>query len=146
MKLSEEVKRKIEEDYNNWFDSQYGNKTRKEKKKLGAVFTPPKVTIQMLEMLDSLDGNILDPCCGSGNLLVAAIIAGADPNNIYGNEYDEEFRRLAQDRLEKYSVPRWHLHQGDATKKESISFDSFSPNYKKKEEPKQVSLWDLQIS
>ena len=141
MKISEEVKKKIEEEYSEWFENQYGNTTKEERKKLGAVFTPPKVTIQMLEMLDNLDGNILDPCCGSGNLLVAAIFAGADPNNIYGNEFEPEFLRLAQDRLEKYGVPRWHIHQGDATKKESISFDSFSPNYKKKEELKQVSLW-----
>ena len=96
----------------------------------------------MLEMLDSLDGNILDPCCGSGNLLVAAILAGADPNNIYGNEFEPEFLRLAQDRLEKYGVPRWHIHQGDATKAESIRFDSFKPEYKNnKEELKQLSLW-----
>ena len=143
MKLSEEIKRKIEEEYNTWFEKQYGNTTKEERKKLGAVFTPPKVTIQMLEMLNFLDGNILDPCCGSGNLLVAAIIAGADPNNIYGNEYEEEFLKLAQDRLEKYGVPRWHIHQGDATKAECIRFESFSPDYKKKEEPKQISLWDM---
>lgn len=141
MKISEEVKKKIEEEYSEWFENQYGNTTKEERKKLGAVFTPPKVTIQMLEMLDNLDGNILDPCCGSGNLLVAAILTGADPNNIYGNEFEPEFLRLAQDRLEKYGVPRWHIHQGDATKKESISFDSFSPDYKKKKELKQVSLW-----
>lgn len=142
MKLSEEVKNKIEEEYSEWFENQYGNTTKEERKKLGAVFTPPKVTIQMLEMLDNLDGNILDPCCGSGNLLVAAILAGADPNNIYGNEFEPEFLRLAQDRLEKYGVPRWHIHQGDATKAESIRFDSFKPEYKNnKEELKQVSLW-----
>lgn len=142
MKISEEVKNKIEEEYSEWFENQYGNTTKEERKKLGAVFTPPKVTIQMLEMLDNLDGNILDPCCGSGNLLVAAILAGADPNNIYGNEFEPEFLRLAQDRLEKYGVPRWHIHQGDATKAESIKFDSFKPEYKNnKEELKQVSLW-----
>ena len=142
MKISEEVKKKIEEEYSEWFENQYGNTTKEERKKLGAVFTPPKVTIQMLEMLNSLDGNILDPCCGSGNLLIAAILAGADPNNIYGNEFEPEFLRLAQDRLEKYGVPRWHIHQGDATKAESIRFDSFKPEYKNnKEELKQVSLW-----
>ena len=142
MKISEEVKKRIEEEYSEWFENQYGNTTNEERKKLGAVFTPPKVTIQILEMLDNLDGNILDPCCGSGNLLVAAILAGADPNNIYGNEFEPEFLRLAQDRLEKYGVPRWHNHQGDATKAESIRFDSFKPEYKNnKEELKQVSLW-----
>ena len=143
MKITDEVKKKIEEEYSTWFENQYGNTTKEERKKLGAVFTPPKVTIQMLEMLDSLDGNILDPCCGSGNLLVAAILAGADPNNIYGNEYDERFVKLCQDRLEKFGVPRWHIHKGDATKSESIKFDSFKPDYEVKKEPKQLSLWDI---
>ena len=143
MKLSEETKRKIEEEYNVWFENQYGSIDKKRRKELGAVFTPSKVTIKMLEMLDNLDGNILDPCCGSGNLLAAAIIAGADPNNVYGNEYEEEFVKLCQDRLEKFGVPRWHIHQGDATKAESIKFDSFKPDYEVKKEPKQLSLWDI---
>ena len=143
MKLSEDIKNRIEEEYSSWFENQYGATTKAERKKLGAVFTPPKVTIQMLEMLETLDGNILDPCCGSGNLLAAAIIAGADPNNIYGNEFDERFVELAQDRLEKMGVPRWHIHQGDATKAECIKFESFKPEYKIREEPKQISLWEL---
>ena len=144
MKISEEVKRKIEEEYTSWFENQYGATTKAERKKLGAVFTPPKVTIKMLEKLNSSDGKILDPCCGSGNLLVACILAGADPNNIYGNEYDERFVELAKDRLEKYGVPRWHIHQGDATKAECIRFESFRPDYKmNKEEPKQISLWEI---
>lgn len=142
MKLSEQVKTDIEEEYKSWFENQYGNTTKAERKKLGAVFTPPKVTIQLLEMLDNLNGNILDPCCGSGNLLAAAIIAGAEPNNIYGNEYDERFVKLCQDRLEKMGVPRWHIHQGDATKEECIKFESFSPNYSYKE-LKQISLWEV---
>lgn len=141
MKLTEEVKRKIEEEYDSWFENQYGNTTKEERKKLGAVFTPPKVTIQMLEMLDNLDGNILDPCCGSGNLLAAAIIAGADPNNIYGNEYEEKFLILAQERLGKMGVPKWHLHKGDATKAECIRFDSFKPDYEGDKELKHVNLW-----
>lgn len=141
MRLSEEAKRRIEQEYLDWFKSQYGNKTKEERKQLGAVFTPPKITIQMIERLDNLDGNILDPCCGSGNLLVAAIIAGAKPDNIYGNEYEPEFLRLAQDRLEKYGVPRWHLHQGDATKAECIKFESFKPDYNYRD-PKYINLWN----
>lgn len=143
MKISEEVKKKIEEEYSEWFENQYGTTTKAERKKLGAVFTPPSITIKMLEMLDNLDGNILDPCCGSGNLLVAATLAGADPNNIYGNDFEEEFVKLCQDRLEKFGVPRWHIHQGDATKAESIRFDSFKPDYEKQKEYKQISLWDI---
>lgn len=143
MKLTEEIKNKIKEEYESWFESQYGGVDKKRRKELGAVFTPPSITIQMIEMFDNLDGNILDPCCGSGNLLVACILAGADPNNIYGNEYEEEFVKLCQYRLEKFGVPRWHIHQGDATKKECIEFSSFKPDYEKQKEYKQISLWDI---
>lgn len=145
MKLTEEIKNKIKEEYESWFESQYGGVNKKRRKELGAVFTPPSITIEMIEMFDNLDGSILDPCCGSGNLLAGCILAGADPNNIYGNEYEEEFVKLCQDRLEKFGVPRWHIHQGDATKAECISFDSFKPDYEKPKEYHQVSLWDLQM-
>ena len=142
MKLTEEIKNKIKEEYESWFEGQYGGVDKKRRKELGAIFTPPNITIEMIEMFDNLDGNILDPCCGSGNLLVACILAGADPNNIYGNEFEQEFVELAQDRLEKYGVPRWHIHRGDATKKECISFNSFRPDYVYGQ-PKQISLWDI---
>ena len=54
MKLSEEVKNKITEEYNQWYTKRYGNTTKEERKKLGAVFTPSQLTIQMLEMLPEL--------------------------------------------------------------------------------------------
>ena len=84
---------------------QYSDTTKEERKKLDATFTPPEITIKMIERLNSLSGNILDPCCGSGNLLAACIIACADPNNIYGNEFESKFVDIAKNRLIKLGVP-----------------------------------------
>ena len=131
MRLSAKIKKAIKTEYENWFNEQYGDKTLEERKTLGAFFTPPELTIKMIEKFDTIEGKtILDPTCGTGNLLVACIIAGADPNNIYGNEYDPEFTRLCRERLSKYKVPSYHIHQGDALNSECLRLDSFNPDYK----------------
>lgn len=143
MRLSEEVKQAIKTEYESWFNNQYGTTTKEEREKLGAVFTPPEITIAMIERLPNLDGDILDSCCGSGNLLVGCILAGADPNKIYGNEFDARFVELAQQRLGKLGVPWWHIHQGDATKSHDIIKENFGPDYKPYSEPQQINLWDF---
>ena len=77
MKLSEEIKLKIIQEYESWFNQQYGNTTKEYRKSLGAVFTPPAVTIKMIERFDSIENKtILDPTCGTGNLLAACINEG----------------------------------------------------------------------
>ena len=40
----------------------------------GQFFTPPALTVKMLEKFNDLSGTILDPACGSGGLLAAAIM------------------------------------------------------------------------
>ena len=42
---------------------------------------------------------ILDPTCGSGLLLLDALIAGTEPDRVFGIELDEEVLKLAHDRL-----------------------------------------------
>ena len=49
MKLSEEIKNKIQEEYDAWANMQYARKDKKERQKLGQFFTPPQLTIRMLE-------------------------------------------------------------------------------------------------
>lgn len=128
MILSEETKQKIKDDYNNWFDQQYGKLSKSERDALGAVYTPAEVTIKMIESFDSIENKtILDPCCGSGNLLVGCILAGANPDLIYGNEYNKDMVDLCRKRVSKFGVPEWHIHQGDATDPKSFNFDE---NYK----------------
>ena len=71
---------------------------------------------EMIEKFDNLDGDIFDPCCGSGNLLAACAIAGAKPTNLYGNEIDPEILKICRSRLKKLDIPESHIKQGDATK------------------------------
>lgn len=118
MRLSEEIKSKIRAEYEGWFESQYGNLSTERRKELGAIYTPPEITIQMIERFpfdEFGDRTVLDPACGSGNLLIACIIAGAKPENIYGNELELSMVELCRSRLTKYGVPAHNIHQGDAT-------------------------------
>ena len=91
MKLSEEVKNKIIEilDSQEFKSSLYAGLTEEKRKKLNQFYTPGKLCVQMIEKFDcdSLSNkNILDPTCGSGNLLIACLIAGADSDKLFGNE------------------------------------------------------------
>ena len=132
MILSEEIKHEIKTEYENWFNEQYGDKTLEERKALGAFFTPPELTIQMIEQFETVENkNILDPTCGTGNLLAACIIAGADPKLIYGNEYDKEFCKLCKERLSKFGVPESNIHEGDALDLDSLKRSSFNTSYRK---------------
>lgn len=135
MKLSEEIKNKIIGEYSSFKDKQYGSKSLEERRERDQFFTPASISIQMIESFscDSLqDKTILDPTCGSGNLLAACIIAGAQPKNIYGNEFDLEILKLCRQRLDALCknlglplVPEQNLHQGDALKDDCLSSESF---------------------
>ena len=115
MKLSEETKNRIQAEYDAWKEIQYAGKTKEERQKLGQYFTPPQLTIRMLEKFESLeDKDILDPCLGAGGLIAAAVIAGADPSKCYGIELDPSVLELAKKRLTKLGVPEQNLRQGDA--------------------------------
>ena len=137
MKLTNNQKELIINEYNEWFNQQYGDKTLEERKKLDAFFTPPELTIMMIEQFDSIENKtILDPTCGSGNLLAACIIAGADPKLIYGNELDDELLTICKNRLIKLGVPEENIHKGDATVGSSYDFTG-----KKSSVVTKVELW-----
>ena len=151
MKLSEEIKNKIYEEYNSFKTKLYAKKSLEERKELDQFFTPPEITIQMIEKMDCDDLSnveILDPCCGSGNLLVACLIAGAKLDNLYGNEYDKRMVLACRNRLRdyihrpenaeilaeikdeknKYSL---HIHRGNALQKLCVTEfnDNYNSNY-----------------
>ena len=115
MKLNDGIKAKIQAEYDAWRSKQYAGKDKKARQAKAQFFTPPALTIKMLEKLDSLEGkDILDPCLGAGNLIAAAIIAGADPKRCYGIEIDEEVLGVARMRLAKLGVPPCNIVLGDA--------------------------------
>lgn len=141
MHLTSAQKNQIVEEATQWRESQYCSKSEAELKAMDAVFTPPLVTIKMIESFscDSFDNmTILDPTCGSGNLLAACVIAGANPTKVYGNELDADFVELARKRLSLLGVPIENIHQGDALCSSCIEKSSFSNDYKYH---KKVSLW-----
>lgn len=149
MKLSDETKNKILEilDSPEFMNSLYVDSTgkaldQKTRDELGQFYTPGKICIQMIEKFDcdSLAGkNILDPTCGSGNLLIACLIAGADLDRLYGNEYDAKVIPTCRKRilraaeilgLDTTKFNSWQIHRGDAT--DSFCLKEFGPDYKQK--------------
>lgn len=141
MNLTSKTKQQIIAECTQFKEIQYCGKSLEERRALDAFFTPPQLTIQMIEKFncDSLKGKtILDPTCGSGNLLAACVIAGADPEKVFGNEFDSDFVKLAQERLSKLGVPKENIHQGDALDTRCITKESFHKDFK---QPKKVSLW-----
>lgn len=161
MKISEEIKKAIEEEAENFKKSlmeteginEYGLKEgeRGDRDKLGQFFTPPELCVQMLEMYDCTleefaTKTILDPTCGSGNLIMAALIAGISidkkyPEKVFGNELSLKPLELCRKRFTHYCEThdlkeydkefwRWHLHLGDALNKDCIDEELFVESYR----------------
>ena len=142
MILTEEVKERIIEilDSKEFMSDLYAGLKTEQRKKLGQVYTPARVCIRMLESFEckSLSNKtILDPACGSGNLLIACLIAGADSDKVYGNELDPIAVDLCRvrvnracDLLGKPHIKDWQIHRGDATKASCLT--NFGPDYEYK--------------
>jgi len=134
MILDPEIKNFIREEYKAFKDQMYAGKSKEERDELAQFFTPPEVSIKLIEELSDLSGNILDPTSGSGNLLAAALIAGADSQKIFGNEYDYTMVILCRDRLNtvcdmlgKPHIQDWQIHQGNALISDCLT--EFGPEY-----------------
>lgn len=148
MKLSEEVKNKIIEilDSQEFKSNLYEGLTEEKRKKLNQFYTPGKLSVQMIEKFDcdSLSNkNILDPTCGSGNLLIACLIAGADSDKLFGNEYDSVAVDLCRKRLNrccdilnKPHIKDYQIHQGNALGKWCLT--DFSEEYLTKFDPQYI--------
>ena len=123
MILSEETKAAIQAEYDEWKDSQYSGKDKKERQTKGQFFTPPALTIKMLEKFDTLeDKDILDPTAGAGGLIAAAVIAGANPRRCYCIELDPDIAEICKKRLAKLGVPERHVKVANALDQDSYKF------------------------
>lgn len=139
MKLSQEIKNKILEilDSKEFMSDLYEGLDEQKRIELGQFYTPGKICIQMIEKFnwDTLSGkNILDPTAGSGNLLIACLIAGADSDKVFGNEYDSVAVELCRKRINRacdiLSIPHiqnWQIHQGNALIADCLT--NFGPEY-----------------
>lgn len=145
MKISEiNIKNNIIPEYESWKEIMYAGKSKEERQKMGQFFTPPELTIKMIEKLTDLEGNCLDLTCGAGNLLIGMIFAKFQYYNencefgkwnksfqecideVYGVELDPDILRVCHNRMqhlcdfvkEKYnfevSFNPTHFQLGDA--------------------------------
>ena len=106
MKLTEETKNKIIEilDSKEFMSDLYEGLDEEKRIKLGQFYTPGTICIKMIEKFswNTLSGKVIeDPTCGSGNLLIACLIAGADSDKLFGNEYDSVAVDLCRKRLNR---------------------------------------------
>ena len=111
-------------DSNEFKNNLYEGLVEEERSAKGQFYTPGKICIKMIEKFkwDTLSGkNILDPTVGSGNLLIACLIAGADSDRIFGNEYDADIIPTCRNRINKACdilgkphIKDWQIHQGNA--------------------------------
>lgn len=142
MLINQETKEAIFSEYNSFKEKLYAGKSLEERQELDQFFTPPEITIPMIEKFDceSLEGKtILDPTCGSGNLLAACLIAGADADKVFGNDYDDKMVKLCRKRLKsiceqlnKEGFEHYQIHRGNALQKRCLTefSQTYQSNYK----------------
>lgn len=135
MILPQEAKNKILEILGSkeFMSDLYEGLDEEKRKALNMFYTPGKICIQMIEKFETVDSlagqTILDPCCGSGNLLIACLIAGADSDKLFGNEYDSVAVELCRKRINrtcdilgKPHIKDWQIHQGNALHKFALTY------------------------
>lgn len=104
MKLLKEQIDKMQEYYSMYKNNLYADNDIEKRKNLGQFYTPAELGSRMLEKYDCTlsefrEKTILDPTMGSGLLLIFSVIAGADPERVFGIELDTSVLELGQRRL-----------------------------------------------
>lgn len=104
MKLLKEQIDKMQEYYDMYKNNLYAGNSDEKRSALGQFYTPAELGSRMLEKYDCnlsefREKTILDPTMGSGLLLLYSLIAGADPERVFGIELDTSVLELGQDRL-----------------------------------------------
>ncbi|MCI5049665.1 MAG: N-6 DNA methylase [Rickettsiales bacterium] len=108
--LSSDIMNRVWENLN---DQNYGNSLSKEyeaslsnayKNKQGVYYTPESICDELLkEVKVNQTTAFCDPCCGSGNFLIAALKRGVSPENISGYDIDPVAVEIAKRRIYDYS-------------------------------------------
>ena len=80
--------------YENSLSKSYRNKE-------GVYYTPEKICIEMFSDIPTPQNHktFCDPCCGSGNFIMAAIKHGFNPENIFGFDVDPVAVELTKQRI-----------------------------------------------
>lgn len=120
MILTNGQKQAIKEEFEIWKNKMYSSKSLTDRKQLDQFFTPPELTIQMIEKFDNLNDFIVDPTVGAGNLLSGCILSGANPKKCFGIEIDSIVLNIAIERLHQLGVPKQNLILGNILEKETI--------------------------
>lgn len=94
LRCSDRVGESLAAEYENSLSQSYRNKE-------GVFYTPADITQTFFEQISiDLDtATFCDPCCGTGNFLIAALKAGFKASNIYGFDIDETAIEIARLRL-----------------------------------------------
>lgn len=67
-----------------------------QKSKSGSYYTPSNIVDEIIKEYVKKDSKVLDPCCGTGQFLLAFSDVIENPSNIYGIDFDEMAVRLAR--------------------------------------------------
>ena len=131
MKLPQKIKEDIQQEWETV--NHYNGHEKAERHEKSQFYTPPSLIFKMLEEYEDTNGTLLDPSCGSGNLLAAAVIAGFDPQKCYGIELDNDIlTNVTIPRLQKLGIPAKNLHYGNALNEDCYDFEiedyHFDPN------------------
>ncbi len=101
---AEQTKARREGDYDKSLSESQRNKE-------GVYYTPSGIIeniYQIFEGEDLSQKRLLDPCCGSGNFLIEALIRGFKVENIFGYEIDPCAARIARRRIYELTGVRCH--------------------------------------
>lgn len=123
MIIPDHYKEKIIKEFNDWVEIQYAGRSLKERQEFGQFYTPPELTIRLIENFENItDKDILDPSSGCGGLLAGCVLAGADPKRVYGVEIDPDIMKVAKTRLASLGVPEENLQLANALSVSSYDF------------------------
>jgi len=67
-----------------------------QKSQIGSYYTPSNIVDKIITEYIKKDSKVLDPCCGTGQFLLAFSDVIEDPLNIYGIDFDQIAVRIAR--------------------------------------------------